>query len=123
MERHTLIGADILSESDSPVLRMAEEIALTHHERWDGGGYPAGHSGNAIPLPGRIVALADAFDAMSHARPYKAAMALPEVLAEIDRCDGTHFDPAVVHAFHQLDPLAFLDEEPSPVPVEPALAS
>jgi putative two-component system response regulator len=103
MKRHAEIGARILAGSSSPLFGLAAEIALTHHERWSGGGYPRGLAGEAVPLPGRIVALADAVDAMSHDRPYKPAMPRDEMLAEVDRCAGSQFDPAVVRAFHRLD--------------------
>ena len=82
---------------------MATEIALTHHERWDGSGYPVGLRGAAIPISGRIVAVADAFDAMTHARPYKDPLPVDGSVAEIERCRGTQFDPAVVDAFMTLD--------------------
>jgi putative two-component system response regulator len=110
MHEHPRIGSDILSGSSSPLFALAAEIALTHHERWDGSGYPRGLAGQSIPRAGRIVALADAFDAMSHDRPYKPAMELPDVLAEIDRCAGTHFDPTVVGALGRLDPDAILGQ-------------
>ena len=97
-ERHTVIGAQILSGGGFPVLRLAEEIALTHHERWDGKGYPRGLSGIQIPLAGRIVAVADTFDALVHARPYKAAWPVEEALEEIQRESGYRYDPAVVVA-------------------------
>jgi len=103
MKKHSEIGAQIMSDSPSPLFEIAAEIALSHHERWDGSGYPRGLAGDAIPLPGRIVALADAFDAMSHERPYKKAMPYDEVIAEIDHCAGRHFDPTIVEAFHRLD--------------------
>ena len=103
MKEHALIGANILSGDPASTFAVAADIARTHHERWDGTGYPFGLAADAIPLAGRIVALADAFDAMSNDRPYKRAMPAREVRAEIDRCSGTHFDPAVVRAFHRLD--------------------
>ena len=78
---------------------MAEEIALTHHERWDGGGYPAGLAGEDIPLVGRIGAVCDVFDALLSERPYKEAWSLEDALEEIERSAGSHFDPAVVAAF------------------------
>jgi len=96
MKTHTLIGACILSGSRSPVLQTAESIALTHHERWDGTGYSPGLSGELIPLEGRIVAVADALDAMVNARPYRAAMSLEEALQELSRQSGRQFDPQVV---------------------------
>jgi putative two-component system response regulator len=126
MKDHARIGADILSGSSSPLFRLAAVIALTHHERWDGTGYPQGLTREAIPLSGRIVALADAFDAMTHDRPYKTAMPLHEALAEIDRCTGTHFDPTVVEPFRQIDPHSNLEPPPvragAPMPSAPAAA-
>jgi putative two-component system response regulator len=103
MKTHTTIGAEILSGSSSPLLLMAEQIALTHHERWDGHGYPNGLSGEQIPLPGRIVAVADVADALAHARPYKDAWRVERVVAEILNQAGSQFDPAVVEAFAGLD--------------------
>lgn len=105
---HAAAGAAILSGSSYDVLCLAEEIALTHHEWWDGSGYPAGLSGEAIPIAGRIVALADVFDALTHSRPYKPAWPVAEAVAEIERLEGLQFDPAVVSAFRSLDPLALV---------------
>jgi response regulator RpfG family c-di-GMP phosphodiesterase/Tfp pilus assembly protein PilF len=96
MKTHTLIGARILSGGQSRLLHMAENIARAHHERWDGSGYPAGLSGEAIPLVARIVAVADVFDALVHSRPYKEAWKLERALAEIAAQAGQHFDPNVV---------------------------
>lgn len=96
MKTHTLLGARILSGSPWPVLQMAQTIALTHHERWDGTGYPNGLAGEAIPLDGRIVAVADAFDAMVRDRPYRKAMRAEEALEELLRQSGRQFDPGVV---------------------------
>jgi response regulator RpfG family c-di-GMP phosphodiesterase len=104
MKRHTRIGAEILGEGGSRLLELSQEIALTHHEWWDGSGYPAGLRGDSIPLAGRIVALADVFDALTHARPYKPAWPIDEGVTEIDRLAGRQFDPAVVDAFGKLDP-------------------
>lgn len=95
---HTTIGARILSGSRFPILRLAEEIAFSHHERWDGYGY-AGISRDSIPLAGRIVAVADVFDALTQQRPYKEAWPVSEAIAEIDRQRGRHFDPNLVEAF------------------------
>lgn len=103
MQRHAEIGRDLLSEGRSEVLRMAESIAWAHHERWDGSGYPRGLSREAIPLPARIVALADVFDALSSDRPYRAAWPPERVLAEIVAGRGTHFDPRIVDAFLAAD--------------------
>jgi putative two-component system response regulator len=105
---HTTIGAEILSGSRSPLLRMAECIALTHHERWDGHGYPASLRGEEIPLPGRIVAVADVFDALTHERPYKRAWPVREAVQEIREQSGRQFDPHVVSAFMALDHSALL---------------
>jgi putative two-component system response regulator len=103
MELHPAIGARILSGSNNELLNMAEEIALTHHERWDGNGYPSGLAGDDIPLPGRIVTVADVFDALTHRRPYKdpwpVSVAVREILSEA----GTKFDPRVTEAFARLD--------------------
>ncbi|MDX6678135.1 MAG: cyclic di-GMP phosphodiesterase, partial [Solirubrobacteraceae bacterium] len=103
MKRHATIGAQILSGSRSPLLQTAEQIALSHHEHWDGSGYPSGLSGEAIPLAGRIVAVADVYDAISHERPYKKAWPIDEAVAEIARHAGGQFDPRVAAAFASLD--------------------
>lgn len=102
MKRHTVIGSSILSGSRLPLLKMGQEIALTHHERWDGAGYPNRLSGEAIPLVGRLVAVADVFDALIHDRPYKPAWPVPDAVAEIGRDSGRQFDPNVVAAFTRL---------------------
>lgn len=103
MKTHALMGAALLSHSRSPLMQRAEIIARTHHERFDGTGYPAKLAGENIPLEGRIAAVIDVFDALTHARPYKAAWPLETALTEIQRCAGTHFDPRVVAAFCQLN--------------------
>jgi putative two-component system response regulator len=103
IKSHTVIGARILSVNDSSLLPLAAEIALSHHERWDGSGYPRGLAGDRIPFVGRIVAVADAFDALTHDRPYKRAVALNDAVVEIMVSEGTHFDPKVIHAFAGLD--------------------
>jgi putative two-component system response regulator len=102
MRQHTILGARILAGSDGEVLRLAEQIALTHHEHWDGNGYPAGLTGEEIPFAGRIVAVADAFDAMTHERPYGPAVTIEVALTEISRCSGSQFDPLVVAALQRL---------------------
>jgi PAS domain S-box-containing protein len=99
MKTHTVRGAELLAGSDSPVLQMATVIAETHHERWDGRGYPAGLADEAIPLVGRIVAVADVFDALTHDRPYKTAWTETQALTHIETVAGSQFDPRVVDAF------------------------
>jgi putative two-component system response regulator len=99
MRSHTEIGGNLMGGSGIPLLDLAEEIARTHHERWDGSGYPAGLSGEEIPIAGRIVAVADSFDALSHSRPYESAWAPEEAWWEIARKAGADFDPGVVDAF------------------------
>jgi PAS domain S-box-containing protein len=108
MKTHAMIGSHILADSGSRVLQVAETIAISHHEWWDGGGYPNGLEGTTIPLAGRIVAVADVFDALTHKRPYKEAWALDDALAEIRRLSGTHLDPDVVLAFEGMDHQALL---------------
>jgi PAS domain S-box-containing protein len=99
MQTHTLIGAEMLANGATRHIRMAETIARNHHEWWNGGGYPDGLVGDAIPLPARIVAVADVYDALTHARPYRAAWKRDRVIAELRRKSGTHFEPRVVQAF------------------------
>jgi putative two-component system response regulator len=105
MKQHTTIGARILSGGRYELLRYAEEIAHSHHERWDGSGYPRGLAGEAIPLASRIVAVADAFDVLTHQRPYKQAWSIPDALQEIARQSRDKFDSRVVDAllvlYHQ----------------------
>lgn len=96
MQRHTTIGHEILSGSDSELLQLAASIALTHHERWDGSGYPLGLKGKEIPLEGRIVAVADAFDAMLSDRCYRSALGVEEAAKTIASERETHFDPEIV---------------------------
>jgi putative two-component system response regulator len=102
MKAHSIIGGDILVGSHFPLLQMAEVIARTHHERWDGLGYYEGLKGEEIPLEGRILAVVDVFDALTNERPYKASWDWPAAVEEIRRCSGTQFDPKVVEAFLQL---------------------
>ena len=108
VKTHTTIGAEILAGSGSPLLLLAERIALSHHERWDGRGYPAGLAGEAIPLPGRIAAVADVFDALTHERPYKPAWPLAAAAGEIAGQAGAQFDPEVAEAFATLDHTALV---------------
>jgi putative two-component system response regulator len=102
MRTHTTAGAEMLSGSAFALLEVAEQIALTHHEKWDGSGYPAGLAGDSIPIAGRVVAVADVFDALTHERPYKAAWSTAEAVAEIGDQAGRHFDPQVAEAFLSL---------------------
>jgi putative two-component system response regulator len=99
MRRHPEIGHGIIGSHPSPLLRMAAEVALTHHEKWDGNGYPRGLRGEEIPQVGRIVAVADVFDALTSVRPYKPAWTVEAAVEELKRGSGTHFQPQVVEAF------------------------
>jgi putative two-component system response regulator len=102
MKTHAAIGAALLRDGDSTLMRMAETIALTHHERWNGTGYPRRLQKEEIPIAGRIVAVADVFDALTNERPYKKAWPISEAVAEIERQSGQQFDPSVVQAFATL---------------------
>jgi putative nucleotidyltransferase with HDIG domain len=102
VRKHTVLGARILASPGFPLMRAAEQIALCHHERWDGAGYPQGLGGPDIPIAGRIVAVADVYDALTHDRPYKGAWRSEEAVAEILRGSGSQFDREVVAAFLQL---------------------
>jgi putative two-component system response regulator len=99
MKAHAEIGASILAGSATPLLQAAEEIALTHHERWDGSGYPGGLAREEIPLAGRICAICDVFDALRSERPYKGPWPREDALAEIRNQSGSHFDPRLVEVF------------------------
>ena len=120
MKTHTTIGAEMLAGSPFALVEMAEQIALTHHEKWDGSGYPSGLAGDAIPMAGRIVAVADVFDALTHSRPYKPAWSTADAVAEIQSQSGRHFDPKVLAAFLSVAPSA--QREPSAA-VAPARAA
>jgi putative two-component system response regulator len=96
---HIEIGAKIIGRTESPLLDMATTIALTHHEKWDGSGYPLGLAGEDIPLEGRITAVADVFDALSSKRPYKPPFPCDKCFAIMQEESGKHFDPAVLAAF------------------------
>ncbi len=98
MESHTTVGHEILADSESKLLAMAATIALTHHEWFDGSGYPRGLSGEDIPLEGRIVAVADVFDALLSDRPHRSAMTAEQATKLIGEERGTHFDPDMVNA-------------------------
>jgi putative two-component system response regulator len=102
MQQHTIIGGNILSGSDSYVIQMAEQIALEHHEKWDGCGYPKGLKGQEISLWGRISTIADIFDALTTRRPYKIAFPMEYSLEILEKNRGTHFDPGVVDAFFSI---------------------
>ncbi|HEY9228856.1 MAG TPA: HD domain-containing phosphohydrolase [Gemmatimonadaceae bacterium] len=101
MRTHTTIGGTILAGGDNPLVIMAEKICLSHHERWDGLGYPSRLAGDAIPLEGRITAVADFFDAMTHDRPYRLAVPKAFVMLDIERGAGTQFDPRVAKALRE----------------------
>lgn len=104
MQTHTTIGYRILSQSDAPVFRLAAEVALRHHEKWDGSGYPDGLAGTAIPESARIVAIADVFDALTTKRPYKEAWPIERAVATIQEGAGTHFEPRLVALFETVLP-------------------
>jgi len=105
MKQHTVIGGQLLSHSQSLVLQMGETIALTHHERWDGSGYPNRLAGEDIPLVGRICAVADVFDALSSKRCYKDPWPLEKVLQELRSLSGIQFDPRLIEMFDDLLPV------------------
>jgi hypothetical protein len=104
---HAVLGARVLANADSDLLQTAERVARSHHERWDGTGYPDGLSEDDIPLEGRLVHVADVFDVLVNERPYKDAWTVEEAAEEIRRGAGTQFDPSVVQAFSDLGPRAW----------------
>ena len=104
MRRHPAIGAEIIGEHAAGMLSLARSVALAHHEKWDGSGYPHGLAGAQIPLEARIVALADVFDALTSVRPYKTAWSAQDAMAHIQSQAGLHFDPALVARFVPLLP-------------------
>jgi len=104
MQTHSQMGFDILSKSDAPLFKLAAEIALYHHEKWDGSGYPNGLAGRTIPESARIVAIADVFDALSMNRFYKQAWPLDKILDYLKNCSGTHFDPDMLEHFMKIMP-------------------
>ncbi|MCK7543122.1 two-component system response regulator [Marinobacter bryozoorum] len=104
MQSHAEIGAEIIGEDGSALLDMAREVALCHHEKWDGSGYPRGLSGDDIPMSARVVAIADVFDALTSERPYKKAWPIEEATQLIREQAGKHFDPTLVEAFFQCLP-------------------
>jgi len=99
MKTHTTLGFSMLNDSESPLLKLGASIALTHHEKWDGTGYPHGLQGESIPLEGRLIALADVFDALVSRRCYKAAMPIDQIKALITNEKGRHFDPVLTEKF------------------------
>ncbi|WP_031567347.1 HD-GYP domain-containing protein [Rheinheimera texasensis] len=101
MQRHPLIGAEILGDADSHLLQLAQQVALYHHEKWDGTGYPHGLKGEDIPLEARIVALCDVFDALTSTRPYKSAWSIEDTMAHLQAQKGRHFDPQLVDLLEQ----------------------
>jgi putative two-component system response regulator len=103
VKTHAVLGARVLAGSESDLLRAAERVARSHHERWDGTGYPDGLAGEDIPLEGRLVHVADVFDVLVHERPYKESWTVEAAAEEIRRGAGTQFDPDVVRAFEALD--------------------
>ncbi len=104
MRQHAAIGGQILAGSDSPLIRLAEEIACGHHEKYDGSGYPRGLAGEQIPLSARIVAVADVFDALSMSRPYKPSWPIETIIAHLKAGAGSHFDPWLAQLFIELMP-------------------
>jgi HD-GYP domain-containing protein (c-di-GMP phosphodiesterase class II) len=107
VKTHAVLGARVLAGSDSDLLACAERVARSHHERWDGSGYPDGLGGDAIPLEGRLVHVADVFDVLVHERPYKESWTVEAAAEEIRRGAGTQFDPQVVAAFEALGAAAW----------------
>lgn len=119
IKAHATIGADLLAGSRHPLVQMAETIALTHHERWDGCGYPSGLGGDEIPLVGRICAVCDMFDALTSERPYKSAWSVEEALQELQERAGTHLDGNLVKLFVEILPeILAIREETAAVPEE-----
>ena len=112
IKTHTIVGAELLSNSRSRVLKMAEEIARHHHENWDGTGYAPGTAGDDIPLAARIVRVIDTYDSMMHARPFRAPWQREEAVDFITTQSGRRFDPVVVRAFLQVQPSGVLDPDP-----------
>jgi putative two-component system response regulator len=108
MQTHTWIGSQILADSNSRLLQVGEQIARTHHERWDGRGYPVGLAAEDIPIAGRITAVADVFDALNFSRPYKEAWPLDAALAEMELSAGRQLDPPIVALLRTLDHEALL---------------
>jgi len=104
MRKHPEFGAEIIGRNDSEILMTAKEIALTHHERWDGTGYPNQLKGEEIPISGRIIMIADVFDALTTRRPYKEAWSVEDAVKQINDSAGSHFDPNLVSIFNEVLP-------------------
>lgn len=104
METHVIIGADILAGAETELLEIARKISLTHHEKWDGSGYPNQLAGKSIPIEGRISAIADVFDALTSERPYKKAWPVDDAVANLRENSGSHFDPELLEAFFVILP-------------------
>ncbi len=104
MKTHAQLGYDILKDTDSKLIHLGAEIALSHHEKYDGSGYPSGIAGDAIPISGRICAIGDVFDALLSVRPYKQAWSLPDTIDTLKRGKGNHFDPDLVDKFIEVMP-------------------
>jgi len=104
IRRHPKIGAEIIGEHDDPLLRLARQIALTHHENWDGSGYPDGLKGEAIPWPGRVMAVVDSFEAMTATQFYRGPRTTDDAQFEIEKLSGKRYDPAIVEAFKKALP-------------------
>ena len=122
MRSHTTLGAAILAASSMPLVRLAEKIVLTHHEHWDGRGYPRGLAGEEIPIAGRIAAICDVFDALLSRRPYKDGWPIEEATAEMARLAGSHFDPELVPVFLGLVPDLVRELELVSAPARPVVA-
>jgi putative two-component system response regulator len=112
MQTHTTIGFKMLSNGKSELMRVSQRIARSHHERWNGSGYPDGLMGENIPLEARIVAVADFLDALTHERPYRGEWTVRETLDTIVGASGSHFDPVVVQALMRIDRLSRADSSP-----------
>jgi putative two-component system response regulator len=104
VKRHPALGAEIIGEHDDPLLKLARQIALTHHERWDGSGYPQGLKGEAIPWPGRVMAVVDAFESMTTTQFYREPRSVEDAALEIEAGAGKMYDPTVIEAFKKALP-------------------
>lgn len=104
MQKHSQYGADIIGEHDSEIMKESRVIALSHHEKWDGSGYPGKLKGDEIPISGRVVAIADVFDALTTERPYKKAWTVKDAVNLLDENSGSHFDPDLIPLFHEVLP-------------------